>query len=283
MLRRLPSLVLALLIVATIVSMPASAANREHQQMMADIRMLQEQTQQLQLTLAGLTDAVRAVSAKLDEQAGASRKAFADQKLQVDTITADVRVVREKIDDNNVRISSLSQDVEALRLAIPPAPPAGQAPPTEQPAGEAAQGTPPAAAQPAPAQPLLGVSPQRAYDTAWADYAGGQYTLAIEGFEAYIKNFPKSDLAGDAQYFIGESQYQQGKFKEAVAAYDRVIADYPASRKIPDAYYKRGLALNALGLTDRARESWELVVKTYPNSDAGRLARQRLEQVVKKQ
>jgi len=283
MLRRLPSLVLAVLVVATVVSVPASAANREHQQMMADIRMLQEQTQQLQLTLAGLTDAIRAVSAKLDEQAGASRKAFADQKLMVDTITADIRVVREKIDDNNVRISSLSQDVEALRLAIPPTPPAAQAPPADQPPGEAAPGTPPAPAQPAAAQPVLGVSPQRAYDTAWADYAGGQYTLAIEGFEAYIKNFPKSDLSGDAQYFIGESQYQQGKFKEAVAAYDHVIADYPASRKIPDAYYKRGLALNALGMADRARESWEFVVKTYPNSDAGRLARQRLEQVVKKQ
>jgi tol-pal system protein YbgF len=283
MLRRLPSLVLALLIVATIVSVPASAANREHQQMMADIRMLQEQTQQLQLTLAGLTDAIRAVSAKLDEQAGASRKAFADEKLMIDTVTADIRVVREKVDDNNVRISSLSQDVEALRLAIPQTPPAGQAAPTEQPPGEPAPGTPPAPAQPvAGQQPVLGVSPQRAYDTAWADYAGGQYTLAIEGFEAYIKNFPRSDLAGDAQYFIGESQYQQGNFKEAVAAYDRVIGDYPASRKIPDAYYKRGLALNAMGLADRARESWEFVVKTHPNSDAGRLARQRLEQAVKK-
>jgi tol-pal system protein YbgF len=281
MLRRFPSLVLALLIVATIVSMPASAANREHQQMMADIRMLQEQTQQLQQTLAGLSEAIRAVSVKLDEQAGSNRKAFADQKLLVDNITSDIRVVREKVDDNNVRISSLSQDLEALRLAIPQNPPTGQAPPAEPPAGEAGA-TPPTPAQPA-AQPTLGVSPQRAYDTAWADYAGGQYTLAIEGFDAYIKNFPKSDLAGDAQYFIGESQYQQGKFKEAVAAYDRVIADYATSRKIPDAYYKRGLALNALGLTDRARESWEFVVKTYPNSDAGRLARQRLEQPVKKQ
>jgi tol-pal system protein YbgF len=281
MLRRFPSLVLALLIVATIVSMPASAANREHQQMMADIRMLQEQTQQLQQTLAGLSEAIRAVSVKLDEQAGSNRKAFADQKLLVDNITSDIRVVREKVDDNNVRISSLSQDLEALRLAIPQNSPTGQAPPAEPPAGEAGA-TPPTPAQPA-AQPTLGVSPQRAYDTAWADYAGGQYTLAIEGFDAYIKNFPRSDLAGDAQYFIGESQYQQGKFKEAVAAYDRVIADYATSRKIPDAYYKRGLALNALGLTDRARESWEFVVKTYPNSDAGRLARQRLEQPVKKQ
>ncbi len=67
-----------------------------------------------------------------------------------------------------------------------------------------------------------------------------------------------------------------------MAAYDQVIANYPASTKMPDAYYKRGLALNALGQVDRARESWEFVLKNFPNSDAGRLARQRLDQLQKK-
>ena len=94
----------------------ASAANKEHQQMMADIRMLHEQTLLLQAHLVALTDALRAVGVKLDEQAGASRKAFADQKLLVDTISTDLRVVREKVDDNNVRISSLSQELEAVRI-----------------------------------------------------------------------------------------------------------------------------------------------------------------------
>ena len=67
-----------------------------------------------------------------------------------------------------------------------------------------------------------------------------------------------------------------------MAAYDQVLASYPASKKIPDTYFKRGLALNALGQVDRARESWEFVLKNFPNSDAGRLARQRLDQLQKK-
>ena len=102
-----------------VVSGVASAANKEHQQMMADIRMLQEQTALLRAQLSALTEVLRSVGTKLDDQAAASRRAFADQKLLVDTISGDLRVVREKVDDNNVRISSLSQELEAVRLALP--------------------------------------------------------------------------------------------------------------------------------------------------------------------
>ena len=92
-------------------------------QMMADIRMLQEQTQQMQQQLQAALDAInaqlKAISTRVDDQASASRKSFADQKLAVDQFGSDLRVVRERIDESNVRITTLSQEVEALRLAIP--------------------------------------------------------------------------------------------------------------------------------------------------------------------
>jgi tol-pal system protein YbgF len=215
----------------------------------------------------------------MDDQAGVSRKAFADQKLLADTLSGDLRVVREKVDDNNVRVSSLTQELEAVRMSLSQQAPTGAVPP---PSGDQPNATSsPAGAQPpsSGAPPAPGVSPQRLYDMAWADYAAAQYDLAISGFEHYIQTFGKTEQAGDAQYFIGESYYQQGKFREAVAAYDRGISDYPNNKKIPDMYFKRGMAQSALGQTDRARESWEYVVKTFPNSDAGRLAKQRLEQL----
>ena len=257
----------------------AVAANKEHQQMMADIRMLQEQTQMLHLQLAALAEALKTITTKLDEQSGTARKAFADQKLLVDAISGELRVVREKVDDNNLRIGSVAQEIEALRTAIPQGAPAQ--PPTGDP--QAGGATPPVAPAPPAAPPLNpGVSPERLYNMAWADYAGGQYSLAVEGFETYIKTFPRSAQAGDAQYYIGETYYVQGKYREAVSAYDRVIADFPGTKMLPDTYYKRGQALYALGQIDRARESWDVVVKTYPNSDAGRLARQRLDQLQRK-
>src|SRR5262245_26857780 len=89
-----------------IVPAAAAAANKEHQQIVADIRMLQEQTQQLQVTLGALTDALKTLTSRLDEQGNITRKAFADQKLIIDGLTGEVRIVREKLDDSNVRLST---------------------------------------------------------------------------------------------------------------------------------------------------------------------------------
>ena len=111
------------LLMASLVNVPAvAAADKEHLQIMADIRMLQEQAQQLQLMLGTLADALKGVTAKIDEQGNSTRKAFADQKLLVDTAGTDLRVVREKLDETNVRITSLSQELEAVRQAIPRTP-----------------------------------------------------------------------------------------------------------------------------------------------------------------
>src|SRR5262245_12892465 len=82
---------------------PASAANKEHQQLMADIRILQEQAQQLQTLIGTLNETLKAVNARLDDQANTNRKSFADQKLTIDNLASDLRIVREKVDDNTVR------------------------------------------------------------------------------------------------------------------------------------------------------------------------------------
>jgi tol-pal system protein YbgF len=277
---RLLTLGIALLVGAT--SVPLEAANKEHLQMMADLRILQQQTQELQKHLTALTEALKTVSARLDEQAGAARKAFADQKLIVGGVATDLRVVREKIDESNVRLASLSQEVDAVRVAQAATPPAAPTPPVDP---EAAAQTPPTIppatppANPAAAVSNPGASPQRMFETARADYYAGQWPLAIGGFESYIKTFPKSDLVDDAQYYIGETYYSSGRFREAVAAYDRVISNYPSSNALPDTYYKRGLALNSLGQIPQARESFDFVVKNYPDSDAGRLAKQALDRL----
>ena len=92
--RRFCAVLLVALVTAGPFAGPVAAASREQQQMMADIRMLQEQTQQLQSMLLTLTEALRTVTTRLDEQAGVNRKAFADQKLLVDTLAGDLRVVR---------------------------------------------------------------------------------------------------------------------------------------------------------------------------------------------
>jgi tol-pal system protein YbgF len=264
-------------------STPAAAANKEHQQLMADIRMLQEQSQQLQILLGQLGDALKAVNTRLDDQTNANRNAFADQKLIIDTLSSDLRVVREKVDDNNVRIGSLTQELESLRQTVQQLSAlrmssTGDVPPPG--GGDPAAGGPPT--QTPPGAPVaLGTSPQRAWDTAYSDYTAGQYDLAVLGFEAYIKDFPRSDLADNAQVLIGKALMLDNKYDKAAEAFDKAIRAYPTGDAIPEAYYQKGVALQHLGQIDKARDAWDTVVKNYPDSTPANLARQKLVQLKK--
>jgi len=297
------ALVGALVVAGLAAAVPASGQSRREMQMMADIRMLQEQTQQLQQQLAAalaqIGETLKQLSARADDQNGATRKGFADQKLVIDQVGGDLRVVKERVDETNVRITSLSQEVEALRVAIPRYPPpslttdpaaSGEPAVTRGPAlpptGLPEPGAPIDAADPsaaAPAAPPLnpGISPQRLYDTAWTDYTAGQWTLCIEGFGTYLRSFPRSEAADDAQFYIGECGFADGKYSEAMDAYNRVISDFPRGDKVPDAYYKLGIAFERLGQLDRARESWETLLRLFPDSEVARLGKQNLDRLAR--
>src|SRR4026209_1869157 len=101
-----------LVLLAVTVTAASAAANKEHLQLMAEIRMLQEQQQQLQGLLGALQDSVKVVTTQLGDAAAGARKAMADQPLATTNIGDNVRILREKADDTNVRISTMAQELE---------------------------------------------------------------------------------------------------------------------------------------------------------------------------
>lgn len=266
-----------LLAFVALTARPALAADKQHLQMMAEIRLLQEQQQQLQQLIGGLQDTLKTLNAKLDDQAAASRKALADQTLAVNTIGDNVRVLREKTDDTNVRISSVSQEIDALRQSIAAQQVAQQPSAVIQPGAPTAM---PPGPSPAPsggvtptviATPTVpvGVSPARMFDSSYNDYTAGRWDLAISGFQEYIASFPTSPQAADAQYNIGQAYYNQSKWPEARDAYQKVISVYGQQAQgstIADAYYKLGLTYERLNQVEAARQAYQTVVQKYPNT-----------------
>ena len=265
---------------------PVFAQNREHQQMAAELRMLQEQQQQLSLALAQLvaqmTESLKAVNARIDETNKAAIKASADQELSLKGMGTDMSVIRERTQDTNNRIQALSDEIQALNMTLAslpslltqaaPGTPVDPLSPTAPTAGAPASVVPPAPS-------TAGLSPQRMYDTAWADYTSGQYTLAITGFEQLLRTFPTTERADDAQFWIGEAQYGLSRWEDAIAAYNRVIQNYPMGDIVDQAYYKRGLVQERIGQVDAARTSFEQVIKRYPESNGARLAKQGLDRL----
>jgi tol-pal system protein YbgF len=273
---------------ALAVSSVASAApNKEHLQLMAEIRMLQEQQQQLQQLIGALQDTLKAVNTKLDEQSAATRKAMADQTLAVTNINDNVRMLREKTDETNVRVSQVSQEIDSLRQAVASQPPpqtsptgTGMAPGVTPPGpgvgpGPATTGT----SNPPPVGPPPGVSMQKMYDASWDDYTAGRYDLAIEGFKTFIRNFGPYPMAAQAQFYIGQSYYAQSKWPDARDAYQAVITNYPQSDIVPDAYYKLGQTFEQLKQVDNAKRAYDTVVQKYQSSPSFNLARQALDRL----
>jgi tol-pal system protein YbgF len=106
----------------------------------------------------------------------------------------------------------------------------------------------------------------RLYDTAYEDYVRQSYSLARSEFEEYLRRFPETDLADNAEYWIGECFYAEGKYQEAADTFKKVIDKYPTGNKVPRAMLKAGYALLQLERNAEARAMFQQVVDAYPLS-----------------
>jgi tol-pal system protein YbgF len=276
------TLALALLSAAV----PVAAQNREHQQMSAELRMLQQQTQELALTLAQLGEALKAINSRMDAADAAAQKRFADQELLIKNLGADLKAVRERTQDTDTQLRKLADEVDALRstitslpslLSSAPAPPPTETSALDPNAPVPVAGVPPAAGSTPPS--TVGLFPGRMLNTAKSDYFAGAYTSAITGFEQLLKMFPQTEAAAEAQFLLGETYYQLKRWQDASNAYSVAIQNYPRSSQVPESYYKRGKAQESLAQLDLARASYEQLIKTYPDTPSAGLAKQALDRL----
>lgn len=135
----------------------------------------------------------------------------------------------------------------------------------------------------APASAAVGNSPpldpqpeSRSYEAALTQFREANYPAAIVGFNGFIKAYPDSTLASNAQYWIGYSYYALKDYKTALAHQQKLLAVYPASNKVPDALLN--IATNQLALDDTAgaRKTLEDLVAKHPGTQAATLAARRL-------
>lgn len=118
-----------------------------------------------------------------------------------------------------------------------------------------------------------------AYQSAFGQLKDGQYDRAIEAFQKFLLSYPDSQLADNAQYWLGEAFYVNRSFPEAQRAFQRVVEKYPQSRKLPDAMLKIGYCDYELQQWGAAKDVLTQVAANYPDTPAGRLAQQRLEKL----
>jgi tol-pal system protein YbgF len=258
--RRLIPAVLTLGIAAA----PAWAANRDMERLQIQVATLQTQISDLQKTAEDNLREIKRLNEQLAAQAAVAQKAMQDGRTQDEAL-------RSTLKDLNDRLSELAASRAATTYAPPSpgGPSFGSFPQGGSPAPSGDAGAPQPSPQSLPA-------PRELYSQAYADYARGNYDVAIQGFQEYLKDYPTTDFSDNAQYWIGECLYGKQKYNEAVEAWNTLLRDYPSSDKLPDARFKKGLALEKLGRRSQALVEYRYVADRYPNSEAGRKARERL-------
>lgn len=118
---------------------------------------------------------------------------------------------------------------------------------------------------------------QQAYDAAFALMKQSQYERAIKAFRDFGARYPRSPLAGNAQYWAGEANYVLYDYKAALNEFTQLIERYPDSPKVPEAMLKIGYVQAELGQPEKAYKVLADLVRRYPGTPAAKLASKRLE------
>src|ERR1700738_4675395 len=250
--RPLPAALLASL--TSLAPVRAHAANKEIVELQTQVQQLLDMVQRLQSTI----DARFGVIQHLVEHTpdNANRMSAAVDSLQqklaaqneaisgkIDTGTGQVQSVSDSDEDLKPRLDKLQKSVQDLQgqlqnmqsqPAVQPGAPAGSAPPPSGPGG-AASNLAPAANQ---APPL-----QDTHQAGARDFNGARYSVAQGEFQDVLQYYPQDDLAGAAQFYLGEIAYRTQDYPTAVKAYNAVIENYPTSSKAPAAQLHKGLSL----------------------------------------
>ena len=259
--------------------------------------------------------AQRAVDARLKAQGPETERQLTALNRRLDGLTTSLTELVARVEELSARVEALGRQVRggapagpsgaatgpatAAPTAVPrpatPATPTTPTPPTATPAPTAPPTATPAPTTPPPVtagtRPATNaLQPQDIYQASYIDFSKGSYALAMAGFREFLRRFPEHPLAGNAQYWIGESHFSLARghanagqadratqeLEQAVQEFRKVLASYPRGEKAPTALYKEALALIELKQPALAQQRLEYLVANFPQAEETPLARERL-------
>jgi tol-pal system protein YbgF len=293
----------ALILLFVPAAVPAHAVSKEMVELQTQVQQLLDLVQRLQSTI----DARMGVLQHLAEQtADAANQMTAtantlQQKLssqsealngKVDTVSGQVQSLNDSVDELKARIAKLDKTVQDLQAQLqamqaaqtqaqqaqnqpggtgpggPGNPGQGQEPgATGNPAGGTALGGP-ATPQAPPLQETLQAGVR--------DFNAGRYQVAQGEFQDVVHYYPLDDLAGTAQFYLGEIAYQQKDYASAINNYNAVLEGFSGNAKAPAAQLHKGFALLAMDKKEAGIHELRSLIQRHPQTPEARAARSKL-------
>ncbi|HUL15029.1 MAG TPA: tol-pal system protein YbgF [Terriglobales bacterium] len=229
---------------------------------------------------------------KLNTTMGSLQKSVQDVQAnsgaRLDTMSTQLQGLSDNLEEIKSRIGKLNQQlvdlqssVQGIDAKLSGNAPAGGAPPSASasPNSGLNPSTSPAATGSSSVVPAGAPNADTLYSNGLRDITSGKYDLARSEFTDYLKYYGDTDLASNAQFYLGEIAYAQKRFSEAVTEYDKVLNNYPKSFKLAPALFKKGMALLELGQKTSGVRQLREVVKRYPGTEEERRARAKLKEL----
>ncbi len=268
---------------------PAEAVARELIELQRDVTSLLQGQKDLatQVTqdhtgMRTIVDQTNSSLGKLEGTMGSLQKSVQDVQAnsgaRLDTMSTQVQGLSDNLEEIKSRLGKLNQQLVDLQNSVQSldakisgsAPATGTASPTASTGGSPSPSSVPSS--PAPSADTL-------YSNGLRDITSGKYDLARSEFLDYMKYYGDTDLASNAQFYLGEIAYSQKNYDQAVKEYDKVLSNYPKSFKLAPARLKKGMALIELGQKTSAVHELREVVKRYPGTEEDRRARAKLKEL----
>jgi tol-pal system protein YbgF len=226
------------------------------------------------------SDNVTKLSATMGSVQKSVQDVQANSGARLDTMSTQVQGLSDNLEEIKSRLGKLNQQLVDLQNSVQsidakvsgnsPAPATGTATPTAGAGSPSNSSAVPAG--PAPSADTL-------YSNGLRDITSGKYDLARSEFLDYLKYYGDTDLASNAQFYLGEISYKQKQYEDAVAAYDKVLTNYPKSFKLAPARLRKGMALVELGQKSAGIRELREVVKRYQGTEEDRQARAKLKEL----
>jgi tol-pal system protein YbgF len=255
------------------------AVDREVIQLLQMVTQLSQSHQALQNTVTQnaaiektLIEQALDSSKQLTLTMGSMQKSIQDMQAnsgaRLDTMSTQVQGVSDNLQELLARMGKINQQLTDAQTAI--------------------QSIDAKLASGAPAAPATGAansgglatpSADLLYSNGLRDLNGKKYELATQEFQDYLKFYPDTDLASNAQFYLGEIAFVQQQYPQAMDAYSKVLENYPKSFKLAPARLKKALALIEVGEKTTAIRELRNVLRLYPGTEEERRARAKLKEL----
>ncbi len=234
---------------------------------------IREQQAKTDIEIDKIREEMRNVSGRLDENNHLVRHAIERDTIAQDDMRASVTDLKGRSSELETQVNRINAylglEIDARQEGqdLKKTPMVAQVP---VPQAEAAKKPVPDIKQPE-------VSPEkRLYDLTLGLYREEKYEEAIAGFKNFIKKFPRSELADNAQYWVGESYMGLKQYEQAILAFQSVIKKYPKGNKVPNAILRQALAFYEIKDKTSARLLLKKLIKKYPKSSEAKIAKAKL-------